>query len=534
MFPSAKSEGSVWSDGAVSEGAASGGPSDGASDADGDNGDSDANGAGDGGGVDGDGDGGGGGGGGGDADGGDGDDGQGDGGGGGGDGGGGDGGDGDSGGTYKFPAFTPLSEERVKIVHDEIRQISHRAKEALEEVEIDADDIALGEIIGSGSFAEVRKGRLFRGVAERLGGVTDRESKTIATLKKRGERMWAGMPPVVEGGRGTEVAVKVLRDVRRQTLKRFWFEVLIMKDLDHPNIVHLLGATWRGRRLMMIVEYVPRGNLATVLEEGPKLTWKDQKYDMCVGIATGMAYLHRFRYFDELSNSMQNCVIHRDLKPQNILVTHDFNVKITDFGEATGKGDDAARTQVGTLLYIAPEIVRGDRYDERCDVYSFAVVLLAMLELREDVITLFGEEALRRDENRAGKRSVFTHMAITNSIVNDNLRPVLPVEVFQIVEGNMVVDDPDLDMEGIEYMDSEDFSGEGDSASFSDPSVAKSSTGVGSSWDEEDLSAVGDQARQPTYGSVGEVSAGNEAHGSWDLEHPRGRKRGKNYRPIKG
>lgn len=42
------------------------------------------------------------------------------------------------------------------------------------------------------------------------------------------------------------------------------------------------------------------------------------------------------------------------------------------------------------------------------------------------------------------------------------------------------------------------------------------------------------QARQPTYGSVGEVSAGNEAHGSWDLEHPRGRKRGKNYRPIKG
>lgn len=47
---------------------------------------------------------------------------------------------------------------------------------------------------------------------------------------------------------------------------------------------------------------------------------------------------------------------------------------------------------MGTLLYIAPEIVRGDRYDERCDVYSFAVVLLAMLELREDVITLFGEE----------------------------------------------------------------------------------------------------------------------------------------------
>lgn len=55
------------------------------------------------------------------------------------------------------------------------------------------------------------------------------------------------------------------------------------------------------------------------------------------------------RYFDELSNTMQNCVIHRDLKPQNLLVTHDFRVKITDFGEATGKGDEAARTQASDL-----------------------------------------------------------------------------------------------------------------------------------------------------------------------------------------
>lgn len=48
--------------------------------------------------------------------------------------------------------------------------------------------------------------------------------------------------------------------------------------------------------------------------------------------------------------------------------------------------------QVGTLLYIAPEIVRGDCYDERCDIYSFAVVLLAMLQLKDDVVTVFAEE----------------------------------------------------------------------------------------------------------------------------------------------
>ncbi|CAN0053957.1 unnamed protein product, partial [Hapterophycus canaliculatus] len=100
------------------------------------------------------------------------------------------------------------------------------------------------------------------------------------------------------------------------------------------------------------LEHVSRGNLATVLQESHRtaaglLSWADQKFEMCLDIASGMAYLHRFKHFDELSNSMQDCVIHRDLKPQNLLVTHDYRVKITDFGAATGRGDDPRDTQVG-------------------------------------------------------------------------------------------------------------------------------------------------------------------------------------------
>lgn len=83
---------------------------------------------------------------------------------------------------------------------------------------MDADDIAIGAIIGSGSFAEVRRGWLKGGV-QGLDGVPV-ETQTAARVRKRAEGRNAESP---------EIALKVLRDVRRQTLKRFWFEVLIMK-----------------------------------------------------------------------------------------------------------------------------------------------------------------------------------------------------------------------------------------------------------------------------------------------------------------
>ncbi|CAM9627599.1 unnamed protein product [Ectocarpus fasciculatus] len=292
---------------------------------------------------------------------------------------------------------------QLQMVQEELEKISYHARQALEEVEVDAGLVGVGEIIGSGTFAQVRQGRLFDTTG-------------------------------VVGTGAAKVAVKIPRDARRSTLKHFWFEVLIMKDFNHPNIVRLLRATWRGPRLMMILEYVSRGNLAKVLEETPALSWPRHKFGMCLDIANGMAYLHRFKHFNELSNSMHDCIIHRDLKPQNLLVTHDYRVKISDFGAATGRGNDPRDTQVGTLLYIAPEIVRGDCYDERCDIYSFAVVLLAMLQLKDDVVTVFAEEAVRRGSTPpaggAWLGGGLTHMAITNKIVNEGLRPTLPSDVF--------------------------------------------------------------------------------------------------------
>ncbi|KAG5190475.1 kinase-like domain-containing protein, partial [Tribonema minus] len=212
---------------------------------------------------------------------------------------------------------------------------------------MDAARLEVGAVIGVGSYAEVRRGAY----------------------------------------RGTPVAVKTLKAADARALQRFRAEILLMKDLRHPNIVMLLGASWSTGRLMMVVELFERGNLADVLDAA-QLTWR-QKFSMLEDIARGMAYLHSARYYDEATQTYQTCIIHRDLKPQNMLVTATLGIKITDFGEARVVDNDYTMTQVGTLLYIAPEIVRGDKYDEKCDVYSFAVVLLGMLQLREHVFDLF-------------------------------------------------------------------------------------------------------------------------------------------------
>lgn len=96
----------------------------------------------------------------------------------------------------------------------------------LRQVEVDADDIAIGEIIGSGSFAEVRRGRLKGGVEDSY-GVTSANKTGVTASRRAGMR--GSLGPTTGAGGTAEVAVKVLRDVSRQTLKRFWFEVLIMK-----------------------------------------------------------------------------------------------------------------------------------------------------------------------------------------------------------------------------------------------------------------------------------------------------------------
>ncbi len=171
--------------------------------------------------------------------------------------------------------------------------------------------------------------------------------------------------------RGTTVAVKKMKKekVTRENCMRFVHEVEICRSLRHPHIMQILGGCWDSADTLMIVtEYCEIGSLGRFLRHqganfdllGPKLRWLTE-------IAKAMCYLHGFSV----------PVLHRDLKADNILLNQSLQIKLSDFGDSRSKtiGEEAMST-VGSPFWMAPEVFLGNPYDEGCDVYSFAIVML--------------------------------------------------------------------------------------------------------------------------------------------------------------
>jgi serine/threonine protein kinase len=85
----------------------------------------------------------------------------------------------------------------------------------------------------------------------------------------------------------------------------------------------------------------------------------------------------------------QESVIHRDLKPDNMLLTRDWTLKLTDFGEARAQNVGGTMTSVGTPIYIAPEVMRADHYDEKADTWSYGLCLVAMIRAERTLEQFF-------------------------------------------------------------------------------------------------------------------------------------------------
>ncbi|XBI03078.1 hypothetical protein VPH35_131543 [Triticum aestivum] len=175
-----------------------------------------------------------------------------------------------------------------------------------------------------------------------------------------------------------QVAVKKLESLGRQGDKQFRMEVSTLGCIQHVNLVRLLGFCSSGDNKMLVYEYMPRGSLDGLLfRDGACLSWR-HRYCIMLGVARGLAYLH---------HGCRECIIHCDVKPENILLDEDMSPRIADFGMAKLVGRDFSRaltTMRGTIGYLAPEWISGQPISAKADVYSFGMVLFELISGRRN------------------------------------------------------------------------------------------------------------------------------------------------------
>ncbi len=168
-----------------------------------------------------------------------------------------------------------------------------------------------------------------------------------------------------------DVAVKMLPEevTNPVVLARFEREMEVLKKLSHPNIVRSFGGVCEDKQRFYAMELMPGGSLEDQLQERGRLPWEtviQYGLQMC----SALDYLHK------------NGVIHRDLKPANFLLDEQGQLKLSDFGLASviaARKITSAGKTAGTLLYMAPEQIRGGEITPRTDLYALGCVLFELL-----------------------------------------------------------------------------------------------------------------------------------------------------------
>ncbi|KAG8377699.1 hypothetical protein BUALT_Bualt08G0059900 [Buddleja alternifolia] len=218
---------------------------------------------------------------------------------------------------------------------------------------------------------------------------------------------------------GLIIAVKQLKLVGPQRDADFCREVRVLSCAQHRNVVLLIGFCIEGKKRLLVYEYICNSSLDFHLHgnESPILDW-DARLKIAIGTARGLRYLHE--------DCRVGCIIHRNLRPNNILLTHDFEPLVADFGLARlhSEWEFCDRTQiVGTSGYLAPEYFNDGKMTDKVDIYAFGLILLELI---------------------TGQRAHDLQYCIEHQFLLDNIHALAAIEPIHILAYKHQLLDPRL------------------------------------------------------------------------------------------